>query len=72
MVKLRRGLLLGPLVGPTRGRRNGTAGLSRFLLFSSPTELRELLYFLVDTVLDRQPPPSPGPEALPVVQLSTR
>jgi len=37
-----------------------------------PTELRELLYFLVDTVLDRQPPPSPEPEALPLLQLSTR
>src|SRR5262249_10710444 len=35
-----------------------------------PTELRELLYFLVDSVLDRQPPPSPEPEALPLVQLS--
>ena len=29
-----------------------------------PTELRELLYYLVDTVLDRQPPPAPEP--LPV------
>ena len=28
-----------------------------------PTELRELLYYLVDTVLDRQPPPAPEPEA---------
>ena len=37
-----------------------------------PTELRELLYFLVDTMLDRQPPPSPEPEALPLLQLSTR
>jgi geranylgeranyl pyrophosphate synthase len=35
-----------------------------------PTELRELLYFLVDTVLDRQPPPAPEPTALPLVQLS--
>ena len=35
-----------------------------------PTELRELLYYLVDSVLDRQPPPSPEPEALPLVQLS--
>jgi geranylgeranyl diphosphate synthase, type II len=26
-----------------------------------PTELRELLYYLVDTVLDRQPPPAPEP-----------
>lgn len=38
-----------------------------------PTELRELLYFLVDTVLDRQfaqptPPPEPEPQVL--VQLS--
>ncbi|HXG09708.1 MAG TPA: polyprenyl synthetase family protein [Gemmataceae bacterium] len=29
-----------------------------------PTELRQLLYFLVDTVLDRQPPPEPEPETL--------
>jgi hypothetical protein len=36
-----------------------------------PPELRELLYFLVDTVLDRQPPPSPEPEALPLLQLTT-
>ena len=28
-----------------------------------PTELRELLYYLVDTVLDRQPPPSRSREA---------
>jgi geranylgeranyl pyrophosphate synthase len=33
-----------------------------------PTELRELLYFLVDTVLDRQPPPEP--EAPPLLQLT--
>jgi geranylgeranyl pyrophosphate synthase len=42
---------------------------------TEPTELRELLYYLVDTVLDRQPPsPSPSePELhpLPLVQLST-
>lgn len=35
-----------------------------------PTALRELLYFLVDTVLDRQPPPEPEPEAPPLLQLS--
>jgi geranylgeranyl pyrophosphate synthase len=35
-----------------------------------PTELRELLYFLVDSVLDRQPPPEPEPEALTLIQLS--
>ncbi len=29
-----------------------------------PTELRELLYFLVDSVLDRQPPAEPEPLAL--------
>ena len=34
-----------------------------------PTELRELLYYLVDSVLDRQPPPEPEPEALPLLQL---
>jgi geranylgeranyl pyrophosphate synthase len=37
-----------------------------------PIELRELLYYLVDSVLDRQPPPSPEPEALPLLQLSSR
>jgi geranylgeranyl diphosphate synthase type II len=35
-----------------------------------PTELRELLYFLVDTVLDRQPTPPPEPESQVLVQLS--
>jgi geranylgeranyl pyrophosphate synthase len=35
-----------------------------------PPELRELLYFLVDTVLDRQAP-APEPEALPLIQLTT-
>jgi hypothetical protein len=35
-----------------------------------PTELRELLYFLVDTVLDRQPPP-PEPADPPLLQLTT-
>jgi ABC-type hemin transport system substrate-binding protein len=35
-----------------------------------PTELRELLYFLVDTVLDRSAAPAPEPESLPLVQLS--
>ncbi len=34
-----------------------------------PAELRELLYYLVDTVLDRQPPPSPEPEAVPLLQI---
>jgi geranylgeranyl pyrophosphate synthase len=34
-----------------------------------PTELRELLYYLVDSVLDRQPPPAPEPEAPPLLQL---
>jgi geranylgeranyl pyrophosphate synthase len=38
---------------------------------TEPTELRELLYFLVDTVLDRQPPPEPEVHALPLIQLST-
>ncbi|HZT82374.1 MAG TPA: polyprenyl synthetase family protein, partial [Gemmataceae bacterium] len=33
-----------------------------------PTELRELLYFLVDTVLDRQTPPEP--EEPPLMQLT--
>jgi geranylgeranyl pyrophosphate synthase len=36
-----------------------------------PTELRELLYFLVDSVLDRQPPPAAEPEGLPLIQIST-
>src|SRR5205807_1047620 len=35
-----------------------------------PAELRELLYYLVDSVLDRQPPPPPEPGPLPLVQLS--
>jgi geranylgeranyl pyrophosphate synthase len=35
-----------------------------------PAELRELLYFLVDTVLDRQPP-SPEPGATSLIQLTT-
>lgn len=34
-----------------------------------PTELRELLYYLVDSVLDRQPP-APEPEVPPLIQLS--
>jgi geranylgeranyl pyrophosphate synthase len=34
-----------------------------------PTELRELLYFLVDTVLDRQPPAT-EPEVPPLLQLT--
>ncbi len=33
-----------------------------------PTELRELLYYMVDSVLDRQP--SPEPEVPPLIQLS--
>jgi geranylgeranyl pyrophosphate synthase len=35
-----------------------------------PTELRELLYYLVDNVLDRQTPP-PEPEVVPLLQLAT-
>ncbi len=36
-----------------------------------PTELRELLYFLVDSVLDRPcPPPAPEAVSLPLIQLS--
>jgi geranylgeranyl pyrophosphate synthase len=35
-----------------------------------PMELRELLYYLVDTVLDRQPPPPAEPEPEALVQLS--
>jgi geranylgeranyl pyrophosphate synthase len=35
---------------------------------AQPTELRELLYYLVDSVLDRQPPAAP--EAPPLLQLS--
>jgi len=34
-----------------------------------PTELRELLYYLVDSVLDRQASASPEPEALPLLQI---
>jgi hypothetical protein len=34
-----------------------------------PAELRELLYYLVDSVLDRQAP-APEPEAPPLLQLS--
>jgi geranylgeranyl diphosphate synthase type II len=34
-----------------------------------PTELRELLYYLVDSVLDRQSH-APEPEAPPLIQLS--
>jgi geranylgeranyl diphosphate synthase, type II len=34
-----------------------------------PVELRELLYFMVDTILDRPSPP-PEPEAFPLVQLT--
>ena len=35
-----------------------------------PTELRELLYYLVDSVLDRQPPAAPEPASPPLIQLS--
>jgi geranylgeranyl diphosphate synthase type II len=35
-----------------------------------PTELRELLYYLVDSVLDRQPPPPPEPGAPSLIQLA--
>jgi len=35
-----------------------------------PTELRELLYYLVDNVLDRQPPPEPEPKAPQLLQLT--
>jgi geranylgeranyl diphosphate synthase, type II len=38
---------------------------------TQPTELRELLYFLVDTVLDRCPAPLPEPELLSLVALPT-
>src|SRR5262249_50369489 len=38
---------------------------------AEPTELRELLYFLVDSVLDRQPPSPPEPAAPALLQLST-
>jgi geranylgeranyl pyrophosphate synthase len=36
-----------------------------------PTELRELLYYLVDTVLDRQPPAEPAPAPQELLQLTT-
>jgi geranylgeranyl pyrophosphate synthase len=35
-----------------------------------PTELRELLYYLVDTVLDRQAPSTQPVDGLPLIQLS--
>jgi geranylgeranyl pyrophosphate synthase len=35
-----------------------------------PTELRELLYYLVDNVLDRQPAETSPPDGLPLVQLT--
>jgi geranylgeranyl pyrophosphate synthase len=38
---------------------------------TDPVELRELLYFLVDTVLDRCPPAQPEPELLPLVNLAS-
>jgi geranylgeranyl pyrophosphate synthase len=37
---------------------------------AEPVELRELLYFLVDTVLERQPPPEPEPESLLQVEVA--
>jgi geranylgeranyl pyrophosphate synthase len=36
-----------------------------------PTELRELLYFLVDSVLDRETPAPPEPAPLQLLQLTT-
>ena len=36
-----------------------------------PTELRELWYYLVDTVLDRSAAPEPVPVGLPLIQLTT-
>ena len=38
---------------------------------TQPTELRELLYFLVDTVLDRSSAPAFPPEGLPLIQLTS-
>jgi geranylgeranyl pyrophosphate synthase len=38
---------------------------------TEPVELRELLYFLVDTVLDRCPSSDPEPELLPLVSVTT-
>jgi geranylgeranyl pyrophosphate synthase len=35
-----------------------------------PDALRELLYYLVDSVLDRQPPPEPEPQSPSLIQLS--
>ena len=35
-----------------------------------PDTLRELLYYLVDSVLDRQPPAEPEPQSPPLIQLS--
>ena len=37
-----------------------------------PTELRELLYYLVDSVLDRQVSPNAEPMALPLLQVTIR
>jgi geranylgeranyl diphosphate synthase type II len=37
----------------------------------APTELRELLYFLVDTVLDGEPAEAPPGPGLPLIQLSS-
>ncbi len=36
-----------------------------------PTELRELLYYLVDSVLERASPPAAAPEPVPLLQLNT-
>ena len=37
---------------------------------TQPAEFRELLYYLVDNVLDRQPPPPPEPGAASLIQLT--
>lgn len=38
---------------------------------TTPTELRELLYYLVDNVLERNPAPEALPGGLPLIQLTT-
>ena len=38
---------------------------------AQPAELRDLLYFLVDSILDRQPPVASVAESLSLIQLST-
>ena len=35
-----------------------------------PDEMRQLLYYLVDTVLERLPSPEPEVETLPLIQLT--